>query len=280
MKITALLPWFGSSRMIAEKVGVLLDGCPLCAIPYAGGMCELVHLRARTLLVNDLHQHAINVARTAADPILGPKMIRRLRRQPVSTAILEECQDFCSNADLRALGSFEPEDRLNYACAYFYCAWASRNGTAGTRNELDSGIAVRWEAGGGDQAVRMRSAVESLRDWRKILSRATFTTLNDVEFIAKVRDEPGNAIYADTPFPGPGSGYLFNCGRTDAEQRQWHTLRRDILTARQHNRIVCRFYDHPLIRELYPESEWTWNFLEGRKSTNAKASEVLLVRKR
>lgn len=36
--------------------------------------------------------------------------------------------------------------------------------------------------------------------------------------------------------------------------------------------------DHPLVRELYPESAWTWNRFDGRKQTNDAAPEVLLVR--
>lgn len=27
-----------------------------------------------------------------------------------------------------------------------------------------------------------------------------------------------------------------------------------------------RFYDHPLVRELYPESNWSWRFLRGEKA--------------
>jgi len=43
-------------------------------------------------------------------------------------------------------------------------------------------------------------------------------------------------------------------------------------------RVVCRFYDHPLVRELYPEQRWTWRHLAGgRKQTNGDAPEVLLL---
>lgn len=42
-------------------------------------------------------------------------------------------------------------------------------------------------------------------------------------------------------------------------------------------RIVCRFYDHQLVRDLYPESRWTWKHFEGRKQSNGKAPEVLIV---
>ncbi len=36
-------------------------------------------------------------------------------------------------------------------------------------------------------------------------------------------------------------------------------------------------YDHPLIRTLYAEPEWTWRIIGGRTQANAEAPEVLLV---
>lgn len=44
-----------------------------------------------------------------------------------------------------------------------------------------------------------------------------------------------------------------------------------------HCRVVCRWYDTPLIRELYPEGPWSWHRLVGRKQTNAPGPEVLLT---
>ena len=43
-------------------------------------------------------------------------------------------------------------------------------------------------------------------------------------------------------------------------------------------RVVCRFYNHPLIRDLYPEALWHWGHFAGRKQTNAEGPEVLLLR--
>ena len=40
--ITALAPWFGSNRTLAENVGRALAGCEWVGVPFAGGMCELL----------------------------------------------------------------------------------------------------------------------------------------------------------------------------------------------------------------------------------------------
>ena len=44
------------------------------------------------------------------------------------------------------------------------------------------------------------------------------------------------------------------------------------------NRIVCRFYRHELIEEIFPRDVWTWNEFKGRKQTNEEAPEVLLTK--
>ena len=42
-------------------------------------------------------------------------------------------------------------------------------------------------------------------------------------------------------------------------------------------RVVVRYGDHALIRELYPHEKWVWHELTGRTSANKGKAEVLLV---
>lgn len=50
---TALAQWFGSNRILGHAVGEALAGCRWVGIPFAGGMPELLHLTARTVVVSD-----------------------------------------------------------------------------------------------------------------------------------------------------------------------------------------------------------------------------------
>lgn len=275
MKVTALAPWFGSNRTLAENVGAALEGCSWVGVPFAGGMCELAHIKARTLMVNDLHQLVVNLAMVVADPKMGPELIRRLRRIPFHPNVLRDAQDFC-RAGCPWPRSTRPSNDLmvNYAEAYFICAWMARNGKAGTKDEFDAGMSIRWEAGGGDSATRFRSATESLRDWRKVLSKATFTSIDAFDFLGNCKNRPGHGIYCDPPFPGPGDAYRH------AFTEIWHRRLAGVLFDYTLTRVVCRFYDVPLIRELYPEPAWEWNHFKGRDQKNADKAEVLLVRNR
>lgn len=269
--ITTLAPWFGSNRMLASRVGEALEGCSWCGVLFAGGMSEIAHITARTLLINDLHCHVINLARIAADRQLGPKLYRRLRRLVFHPAQLEYSQMRCLDIE-RTASDMLSGDLIEWAENYFVCSWMGRSGVAGTDSEFQNKLSVRWNATGGDSAKRYRSAVSSLVAWRRILERATFTTLDVFEFLQHCQDKDGHGLYADPPFFGPGDAYTHKFSEED------HRRLAKTLASFNRARVVCRFYDAPLVRELYPTTQWQWNRLEGRKQTNATAPEVLLIR--
>ena len=161
---------------------------------------------------------------------------------------------------------------LCWAEHYFTAVWIARSGTAGTERELHAPLAMRWDAGGGDSVTRYHNAIRSLNQWRSTLRRASFDTLDVFAFLEKCKDRPRHGIYCDQPFPGPGDRYK----HTFSEEQTRALAER--LTAFEQARIVCRYYDHPLVREVYPEEHWHWQHLNGRKQTNAPAPEVLLSR--
>lgn len=274
-KITALAPWFGSNRLLAAKVGEQLADRQHVTVLFGGGMSELAHLTARTIVVGDLHRHVINLANVLRDQVDGPRLIRDLRRLPFHEDILRHAQEQC-----QAFETVEPapgktwEGLWNYTAAlnYFVCSWMGRSGVAGTDGEFRGKLSHRWDAGGGDSAGRFRSAVEALRDWRKIMPRCNFLVSDCFDLLAKVKDAPGCGVYSDSPFPDVGDDY-----RHKFTLEQHHQLAKRLAEFR-HAKVVCRFYKHPLVEELYPTTHWRWLELAGGKTqTNAKAPEVLLV---
>lgn len=273
--ITALAPWFGSNRLLGPEVGRHLQRCEWVGIPFAGGMCEVPHIRARTVVVNDIHKAMITLGRVTSDHVLGPRLYRELRRKLLHPTELKDAQDRCRLMEAlidENSGEVSDDLLLQWAEHYFTSVWMARAGAAGTDGELKASLALRWNAGGGDSAKRYQNAVASLNDWRRTLRRATFSTLDVFAFLDKCKDEPRHGIYCDQPFPGPGDKYKhkFDDAKTARLAKR--------LTQFENARIVCRFYDHPLVRELYPDSLWEWHHLEGRKQTNKEAPEVLLVR--
>ncbi|AWM35866.1 hypothetical protein GobsT_64120 [Gemmata obscuriglobus] len=278
-KVTALAPWFGSNRTLAENVGAALAGCRWVGVPFAGGMSELLHIQASSVVVGDLHTHVLNLALTAGNPRTNPQLRERLDALPYHPDVLAAAQARCRDREDAQDGAwFGDELRtgipdLDWAVDYFVCAWMARNGCAGTKGEFDVGQSVRWDAGGGDSVVRFRNATAGLESWLGVMRCCCFVRLDVFKFLLEVKDAAGHALYLDPPFPDAGDGYKFSF--TEQDQRRLAKKLAGFKTCR----IVVRYYDHPLIRELYPEPLWTWHRFRGRKQTNAAANEeVLLVR--
>src|SRR5689334_13116575 len=95
MKTTALASWFGSNRMCAHRVGEMLAGLDWIGVVFAGGMSELAHIKCRSIVVNDLHRHVINLAAVAAHEQLGPMLRISLDDLPFHTDTLSRAQRYC-----------------------------------------------------------------------------------------------------------------------------------------------------------------------------------------
>lgn len=255
--------------MLAHEVGEALKGCKWVGIVFAGGMCEVPYIKARTINVNDKHEHVINLAMVAADETLGPRLYRGLRRLPFCDRVLKTSQDNCR---AREATEWDGKPDLDWAKDYFCAAWMSRSHIAGSFDEFHGKTSKRWNANGGDSNKRYRSAVQGLPAWRAALQSCNFTRDDAFDFLARCEDKPETGIYCDPPFPGPGDQYKHRF--TEAEHRKLA----DWLARFEYTRVVCRFYDHPLVREMYPTDHWTWRHLKGgRKQTNEAAPEVLLI---
>jgi hypothetical protein len=273
--ITTLAPWYGADRLIARHVGAQLRDADWCGIPFVGGCSAIRHIPARTIVAADQHKHLINLAQALANPYMGSALIRRLRRLAFHEVTLADAQRRCR--EVEATGA-HPLGAGAWAEDYFVCAWMGRSGTAGTPNEFTSGLSVRWDAGGGDSVVRFRSAAEGLRNWRCAFERVTFLVRDCFSFLPEVKDREGHAVYADAPWPDDGHKYTHGPGAAGSDdERAFHVRLRDELERFTKTRVVVRFGDHSLVRELYSADRWTRIELTGRTQTNADKAEVLLV---
>jgi site-specific DNA-adenine methylase len=136
---------------------------------------------------------------------------------------------------------------------------------------LTGGLPIRWNAAGGDSAKRYQSAASSIPAFRRWLRRCTFTSCDAFDFLADCKDHRSHGIYVDAPWPEVGDKY----------RHQFKLWQQERLAARlaefTNAKVVVRFGDHPLIRQLYPEHLWTWRTLTGRNQSNGETQEVLLV---
>jgi len=289
-EITRLVPWFGANAKNAARPAQLLGGCKWVYIPFAGSMCEVPHFPPGVqLLVSDKHEELIALARVVRDDAFREGIVTRLSRQLFHARELEDAKAILRDARAqRGKGLFgllnEHAGRVmgltDIAAAYFTVAWMGRSAVAGTRGEESVGLALRYDAGGGDPVKRYRAAVDGLAWWGEQLQRCSFTCEDVFDVLARLRArkesenrEKAIGVYMDPPWPDDGDGYLHTF--TAAQHRQ---LAKEAATL-PGVRVVMRFGDHPLIRELYPEATWAWLRQESTDQHGGKVAEVYLVRR-
>lgn len=267
-KVSALAPWFGSARMIAERVGLAMKGCKWVGIPFAGGMPEVAHITASTIVVNDMHSQIINLASVARCPLAGPKLYRQLKRIPFAQESLKAAQTAC-----REWQRISDAPDLQGAVNYFVACWMGRSGISGIDDEFCGKISIRWNGNGGDSNTRYRSAVRSLMTWRRVLVRVNLTCGDAFDFLAKCQDDPKHGIYCDPPWIEDGERYRHRFSNDD------HGRLSRVLEKFAYARVVLRVGIHPLMEELYPREKWSWDEYDSRTQGNNDKAEVLITRR-
>lgn len=272
-KSERLLPWFGSNSENAADAGVMLRGCRWVGIPFGGGMSEVPYIEARQILVNDRHRHVINLCCVLQDDAKRQWLIEQADAMPYHPDMLATAQ----RKALEFADAMERGETLKSgheaALAYFVACWMGRGGKAGTAAEFDGELPIRWNANGGGSNRRYRTAIEALDVWGEAFRRCEFVCLDGFEFLAKCRDEPETGLYVDAPWPDAGEEYRHRFG--EADQRRLA----EVLRGFGQSRVVLRFGEHPLIRELYREADgWVWHPLTSRNQANRVKPEFLIVR--
>ena len=268
MAVSALIPWYGSDRMIVDGVGEQLVDCEWVGIPCAGGMAAAKKLKARTIVINDVHRHSINLGRVIQNKELKDRLLADVSCLPFHPDVLTEAQRKAADFSMKLGDAPNYEAGLNY----FIAVWMGRSATAGTPGELRGKLALRWNAGGGDSAVRFRSGIEAIEAFYEVFLTATFSTLDIFEFLEMVHDKKRHGLYVDPPWPGPGDKYRHTFPEADHVRLSLRLLEFDNV------RVVVRYGDHPKIRELYPETRWKRVVTTGRDQANGDKPEFLLVR--
>lgn len=282
MKSKRLTQWFGSDVAVVAQIGRELGKLKKCGIPFAGGMSVVPYIDAPRGIANDLHRHIINLARVISSDAgrIGLKL--RLESRLYHPDELADAQHRCLERELTfgvaLFGSIstqenvlEFENSLDWAADYFIACWLGMGGHSGKRTEFNQNLSVRWNSGGGDSCGRFRTAIDVLDDWHRVLRPWSFTTLDALVFLDEWEDAPGHGLYVDAPWPGAGAEYKHRFD--DTQQIRLH----DRLAEMKHTRIVIRFNDHPLIRQIYKQPRWHWIENTTRNQQNKAVREVLIL---
>jgi hypothetical protein len=231
-------------------------------------MSEVPQIQASTIVVNDAHRHIINLCQCLVLPECRLWLVNELRGMPFHPDVLATSQEFLGNWEWSEEGTVSCRAALHY----FVSQWMGRSGQAGTDNEFSSSLPIRTNANGGDSNRRFRSAVSSLEEWSATMRRCNFSCLEWPEWFTKFHgDTSKHGYYVDPPWVDLGADYRHKFNAHD------HRELRDRLNRFETAKIVVRYGDNPLIRELYPETLWRWHKMPSRNQGNNVVDEVSLV---
>jgi DNA adenine methylase len=240
MKMTALAPWFGGKRNLAPQIVAELGEHRSYWEPFCGSMAVLLAKpECRCETVNDLHGDLVNLARVIQDAKLGPALYRRMRRAWCDETLFREAKARLAEPFVEGMGR---------ACDYFYYSWVGRGGVSGKDGAAD-GFSVQWSQV--SKGGYLDRAVSSIPAWRCRMRRVTVLNRDALGVLENVRDEDGTAIYVDPPYIAEGGAYAHNLA-TDQHHRLAEMLGRFCRA-----RVVVSYYEHPLLKELYPPAKWT-----------------------
>lgn len=269
MKITAIVPWFGSKRTLAPRIVAELGEHRCYWEPFCGSLAILLS-KAKTTMetVNDLHGDLVNLARILKDPVEGPRLYRRARRTLFA-------QEIFVDADDEMTRPFAPTPERAYW--FFVHSWFARNGVAGSNGGM--AFCVRYTSKGGQPAKRWESAVDSIPAWSRRLRGVTILNECGIDLCERIEDLDGTVIYADPPYLVKGAKYIHDFDDPDHD-RLARALRRF-----RHTRVIVSYYQHPKLADLYPD--WTvvrcsvpkamGNMRRRDMSGSVSAPEVLLI---
>lgn len=294
--IGALVPWFGSKRILAPEIVRELGPHRAYWEPFCGSMAVLLAKPPSSLeTVNDLHRDLVNLAMILRHPRLGPRLYRELRR------FLCAEETFSVEGVHALVGLPEPVpgvySQANYrrARAYFVASWLGRSGVAGTRL-VNHRFCRRFTKNGGSPSKRWAGAVDSIPAWRRRLRQVTVLSMDGFDLLGRVEDAPGNAVYADPPYfsdgrKHAGGRYMHRFGEARADgllaETDDHARLAAVLGRYRQTRVVVSYYEDPRLEELYPPSAgWVCRRLyrakhlavqNRRGACGARAPEVLIL---
>ncbi len=260
MKTKSALSWFGSDSEVASELASMLDNCHHVAIPFVGGASILQHLKARAILANDRHNAAINFYR----------VLKGEYGQVAMYDLLSRCNATLSHpAELELAEELSSSSSpVHRAWAFWSQCWLGRKGKGGCKGEVKM-PSVRYTAGGGTNASRIKSAAADLEAWSQHFQRCEWKCEDFHVFLSQLSDSVLCGIYCDPPWVDAGDSYLHTFSEQD------HRDLADCLERFEKSTVVSRYGDHPLIRELYSNSrKWRIDLGRSRTQTNGLTEEV------
>ena len=280
----AILGYAGGKRTMAPLITREL-GPHRCYIEsFCGSLAVLLAKEpSSTEIANDLNGTVINLARVLASD-RAAELYDRVARTIMHDDLFDEAAEAHGGNELddeRVAPSVVGVADIHVDAAYWSLIvhWQGRGGVAGT-SSYNFAKSSRYTLTGGHAGSRWAAVADSIPAWHQRLRAVSFTRQDAIEQLERFEDADGVAHYLDPPYVVKSFRYVH-----DFEDEGVHRRLAQVCNTKRNARVVVSYYDHPLVRELYPSDRWTWVHVKATKSMTSpsgrdgrvEAPEVLLI---
>lgn len=269
-----LIPYVGGKHRLAKRI---VDACSREGLDtfvdvFGGsGAVTLAAGHFQKRIYNDLDGDLVNLFRVVSHPSQRIDLFRMLRHLPPSRRIFDEDAAVYVSNGFSFHMTADPVERARRTFYRHLFAFGGKVRSGGFA--VSTGDPTRIK-----EVSRYRNTLRKLARAAKSFSGCLIENLHFSEIIRVHGRRADAVLFIDPPYVGTEDYYSRGFGTAD------HIfLAHQLATCAAH--VVCTYYDAPLVRKLYPQTEWLWTSIQATKNSALQkgnkviTNEVLISRK-
>lgn len=271
-----LLPYIGGKHRIAPRIVERLQTTGADTLVDVFGGSAAVTLAAsdagfKKIIYNDLDGDLVNFFRVLSDPAMRVRLFRSLRDLPASRKIFEDDYAIYRAGGFSFHNVASPVDRAR--CTFYRHLFSFGGKTRSGGFAISTG-----DRQGIKELVRYRNTLRRLSAAGAFFRGVGLENLHFSDAIALYGNRPNVVLFADPPYDGTEDCYARKFSTAD------HIFLANQLATCKAS-VVLTYYDTPLIRDCYPESDWDWHPVSATKNcqfiygNKIKTTEQIIVRR-
>lgn len=252
-----LIPYIGAKHRLADRlIKICADTGADTFIDVFGGSAAVMlaaHSSFKKLVYNDLDGDLVNMFRVVADDGQRRLLFKILRRLPPSRQIWNEDAEKYVAGGFSFASCSDPIERARrtfYRHCFAYGGKVRCGGFVFSHNDRH---AIK-------EVARYRNCLRKLARIGGLFRDVMIENLHYSELLRIHGRNEKFCMFIDPPYAGSEHYYSRTFGPGD------HTFLAQQLESIP-AKVVCTYYDTPLIRDLYPETRWHWKSISATKNS-------------
>jgi len=257
-----ILPYIGGKHRLAFRLVEICanTGAELFIDLFGGSAAVTIAAatRFKKVIYNDIDGDLVNFFRTIANRQRRIELFHMLRWTPPSRRVFEEdgVRYLSGGHSFRKIA--DPVERAR--CTLYRHAFSFggkvRNGGFCVSTCLRQTIGNRERI---KEVARYRNMLQKIAKIGRTFRGVMIENLDYSEAIRIHGQDPNVVIFVDAPYVGT-EGHYSRCLPDGSHRMLAHQL--EATPAK----VVCTYYDTPLIRDLYPDTRWEWSSISATKN--------------